>query len=713
MPSILRPGETCWRAVRSRRAGVLVDGAAYFRALRAALLNARRSIHIVGWDIDSRTDLAPDGANDGEPTQLRALLTRLVERRPELAVNLLLWDYSTLYALDREPLPRLSLGWQTPDQIRVCLDDVLPLGACHHQKLVVVDDAVAFCGGLDITGRRWDTSGHASDASDRVDPSGKAYGPFHDVQMVVDGEAATALAEIARDRWAEASCEAPVPLVPTGDPWPDGVAPAFEDVDVGVARTVPRLHERDEAREIEALYLAAVADAERLVYIENQYLTCERFAQALAARLKERPALEVVLVGPRAPHGWLEAKSMGAGRHRFMQRLIDAGVAGRVRLVCPAVDAGADTSTDIMVHSKVMVVDDRFLTVGSANLNNRSMGFDTECNLAIEAGESQTARRAAIAGVRDRLLGEHLGRLPDDVGGRLAAGESALALIDAARDASRRLEPIRDSERLDGAISEVFSPLADPERPIEADQLLLDLFGGVMRREARPWIGRAAVAVAVVLVGIGLWRWTPLSRLANLDVVQPLFEAISAGPYAGIGIILVFVAAGLVVFPVTVLITMTAIVFPPLPAFGYALTGALASAAVAYVLGARLGRPMLRRLMGKRLNAVSRIIDNRGVMAVMMLRVAPVAPFTAINLVCGAARIRFADYAIGSILGMAPGIAVLTALGGSLRDILANPTPATVAAAIAALAAWILLGIGFQRLLGVWRGRRRRGEAER
>ena len=111
---LLDPGRTCWRIAHSNRVKVLVDAAEYFWTLRQALLRAQRSIHIVGWDIDSRVDLAPEGAPDGEPTQLRALLCRLVEINPKLRVNLLLWDYSTLYALDREPLPRISLGWQTP-----------------------------------------------------------------------------------------------------------------------------------------------------------------------------------------------------------------------------------------------------------------------------------------------------------------------------------------------------------------------------------------------------------------------------------------------------------------------------------------------------------------------------------------------------------------------------------------------------------------------
>src|SRR3546814_20878923 len=85
-----------------------------------------------------------------------------------------------LYALEREPLPAIRLDWATPAQISVCLDDVLPIGAAHHQKVVVVDDALAFCGGLDLTIRRWDTSDHALHNPERKDPRGESYRPFHD-----------------------------------------------------------------------------------------------------------------------------------------------------------------------------------------------------------------------------------------------------------------------------------------------------------------------------------------------------------------------------------------------------------------------------------------------------------------------------------------------------------------------------------------------------
>src|ERR1700716_1503827 len=202
---ILQPGRTVWRIERADRAAILIDGAAFFATVREAILKAQHSIFIVGWDIDSRTELRGDGPPaDGYPTGLAAFLADLVEARPGLRVHLLLWDYSLLYAHEREALPRLSLQWQMPPQVTFCLDSTVPFGSSQHQKLIVVDDAVAFSGGLDLTIRRWDTGRQALDEARRVDPTGEPYRPFHDIQMMVDGAAAHALESLARQRWCHA-----------------------------------------------------------------------------------------------------------------------------------------------------------------------------------------------------------------------------------------------------------------------------------------------------------------------------------------------------------------------------------------------------------------------------------------------------------------------------------------------------------------------------
>src|SRR5262245_18602242 len=272
--SFLRPKHNVWRIERASRAAVLIDAAAFFDAVRGACLKAERSVLVVGWDIDSRTQLVGDSgtAADGYASGFADFLTELVATRPDLRVDLLLWDYSLLYAGEREPLPRLSLGWRTPDRITLCIDNSVPFGSSQHQKLVVVDDAVAFSGGLDLTIRRWDTTAHSAENRHRVDPHGRPYRPFHDVQMMVDDDAARALALLARERWCRAH-GGPPEVEPHGDPWPEIVRPDFTDVEIGIARTQPRFDHEEPVYEAETLFADSIDRAEREIYIENQFLS--------------------------------------------------------------------------------------------------------------------------------------------------------------------------------------------------------------------------------------------------------------------------------------------------------------------------------------------------------------------------------------------------------------------------------------------------------
>jgi len=700
---ILAPNRNIWRLERAGRAALLIDGASYFGALREALLKARSTVFIIGWDLDSRTRLVDESgqANDGYPEGFADFLTVLVNERPQLTVHLLVWDYSVLYALEREPFPTISLGWRTPRRIRFCLDEDLPAGAAHHQKIVVVDDAVAFCGGLDITIRRWDTAEHRLDDARRVDPAGVPYRPFHDVQAVVDGAAAQALAELARERWMRGACERTPPVRPTGDPWPSRVKPDFGEIDVGIARTLPASEETQEVREVEALFFDAIDRASRTIYIENQFLTADRLAHHLAKRMQQQPELEVLLVAPKAHDSWLEAHIMRAGRVRFMEIIKAARVADRAALLCPYVSAG-DHSIDVMVHSKVMVVDDVLLRVGSANLNNRSIGFDTECDLAIEAKTHE--ERRIVAHMRNRLLGHHCGVSPVEVAAALARPRS---LIESARTLTgngHSLQPVDDSG-VEPSSMPALQSLADPERPIPPPTFLQTFVG---KRPRARRLGRLAnvIGTGVLILGLILaWRFTPLSALAHPDSIRQWLVDIAEIPAAPLIVLATFALGGLVVFPVMLLIAATAAAFGPWLGFVLAGMGAIASAVITYGIGAAIGRDAVETVMGPRLHRVRRSITERGVLAVAAIRLVPIAPFTLVNLIAGASKIRFTDYVLGTVIGMAPGLVLMSALGHRIWSIISEPTLTNIVLFVLAVLAWLVVSIGAQALMLHWRRR--------
>ena len=159
---------------------------------------------------------------------------------------------------------------------------------------------------------------------------------------------------------------------------------------------------RREVREVEALNLAAIAAARHTIYLENQYLAARRLVDALAARLREADGPEIVIVLPRRGNNPLERETMDSARHRLIQVLWAADDHRRLGVYWPVTDGGAP----IYVHSKVMVVDDRLLRVGSSNLNNRSMGFDSECDVAIEANSDDSQHddvRGQVTSTRNRI----------------------------------------------------------------------------------------------------------------------------------------------------------------------------------------------------------------------------------------------------------------------------------------------------------------------
>lgn len=456
---LLRPGDTCWRVERAGRVAVLVENAAYFAAVRVALENARRSIALLGWQFDPRTRLDPEESRADASGEVGHLLRRLVRERPDLDIRLLIWKSPLPIAISQGFYPQKAQGWFRRRHVDFRLDRPRPIGACHHQKVLVIDDRLAFCGGGDISTDRWDDAGHLDDDPRRCTPSGIICKPRHEVMMMVDGDAARALGDLARERWLRATGERVRPSDGPSDPWPEGIAPDLEDVDVGIARTEPAWRGRAGVRENEALHLAAIARAERLIYLENQYFTSPVIATALARRLELPEGPEVVLVSTGRSPSWFDQATMDGARAALLERLRQADHHGRLSAWKPLTAGG----TSIVVHSKVTIIDDRIVRVGSTNLNNRSCGFDTECDLAIE----RPAPHDFVRGLRQRLIAHFLGVPAEDYAHVEAVSPSVASAIRGLNE-SGRLAPIAPDggTRLGRFIAEY--QLGDPSTPFDS-----------------------------------------------------------------------------------------------------------------------------------------------------------------------------------------------------------------------------------------------------
>ncbi|MBA4490828.1 phospholipase D-like domain-containing protein [Paracoccus sp. S1E-3] len=437
------PGENCWRVATAAKFTTIIDGTDYFRVLRESLERAERLVMLVGWDFDFEIEMLPgdsddDGiAPDGLPNQMGPFLDALVDRNPELEIYLLKWSGGALIAPGRA-LPAARIKLLSPDQVHLAFDGHHPIGASHHQKIAVIDDSLAFCGGIDVTDGRWDTGAHAADNPLRQLKNGDIAQPWHDVATVMSGPAAAALSGLCRIRWERAEGTPPdEPFLPGQDRWPKALKPQFRNIPVAIARTAPPTRTQPVIAEIEALYLDSIRAAQKVIYLESQYFASDEIAQAIAARLEEPDGPEIIVINPRAAQGAIEDEAMHVTRSRFIRDLAAQDRFDRFRILYPV----NDDEQDIYVHAKVSIIDDAFLRVGSSNIDRRSMGFDTECDVAL-VGENATDRQT-MRDLRDSLLAEHLGRDPAEVAARIDAEGSVIAAIDALnRPQGRGLRPI-------------------------------------------------------------------------------------------------------------------------------------------------------------------------------------------------------------------------------------------------------------------------------
>jgi phospholipase D1/2 len=699
--SLLRAGVTCRDIARAARVGVLFDAEAYYRVLRQALLRARHSVSILAWDIDSRIPLVRDeGAGDGHAVELAALLHEITSAQPSLYVRILAWDYSPIYVFERETWARQRFHRCDHERVRMKFDDKHPPGASQHEKVVVIDDRVAFCGGLDLCDARWDRPSHDPRDPLRVDLRGHGYRPHHDMQMMVDGEAARALGRLARERWAHATGErVPCPTEAGGpladhDPWPEAAPIDLRDVEVGIARTRPEPEGLGlpAVREIERLWLESIAAARDAIYIETPYASLHAVTRALAARLREPTGPEIVLVSSPTCNGWMENATMLRLRDEIVAGLREADEHGRFMALQRVEPLGdGEARVPVNVHAKVCIVDDVLLRIGSANLTERSMGLDSECDLAVEARTA--ASRDAVRRIRDRLIGEHAHVSPDLVAARVRATGSLRAAIEGfVRETGTLLpQPHRPPRIMPRA------ELVDPGRPLTVAQLgkvLLrteDKRSSTWRHVAMAWW----IVGALLLVLANAFEWID----ARATMVW-LAEIGQTRAWAPLALAVVFVVSGMMFVPVTLMIANCGLLFGPGLGGAYALVGALSSATLYYWIGRGVGRDVVFRLAGPRVREATRAVARRGLLAVVAVRVLPVAPHLVVGLAAGASRIGFRDYLLGTLIAMVPGGVVLVLVGSQAAMGLDRVEWSTFGWAIAAVAVALATGWALQRWVG-------------
>jgi phosphatidylserine/phosphatidylglycerophosphate/cardiolipin synthase-like enzyme len=375
------------------RLELLVDGASALPRIADAIASASSYVHVAGWHFSPTFRLGGDGP------QLRELLAAAAER---VDVRVLAWAGAPLplFHPDRREVRRMRDALVRGTRISMALDAKERPMHCHHEKLVVVDGEVAFVGGIDLTsfeGQRLDHSDH---------PQRDTLG-WHDACLRLEGPIVADVSAHFLQRWRELADDAP--------PEPHRPAPEAGGVDAQLVRTVPEhVYDGLPLGEFSILesYRRALRSAERFVYLESQFFWSPELVSVVASKLRDPPsdAFRAVVLLPAHPNNGtddtrgqlgvlVDAASEGGDERRFLAcTLYQPGPAGR----------------PVYVHAKVGIVDDRWLTVGSANLNEHSLFNDTEVNVVVR--DEQLVRDARL-----RLWSEHLERPVEELSGDPAA----------------------------------------------------------------------------------------------------------------------------------------------------------------------------------------------------------------------------------------------------------------------------------------------------
>jgi len=482
--SILKPGSNCMGIYQTSETGVLVDACDYYRAFYQTASQARRFLLLAGWQFDSEVRLLRGEEHNAADDDVRFLnfLENLCERRPGLEIYILAWDFSAVFSLEREWFQDIIFNWSTNRRMHFRFDSVHAPGATHHQKFVIVDGMIAFVGGMDICSSRWDDRRHLQENPQRVDTDGTRYGSYHDIQSYHTGPAVQVLIDLFSKRWLDSGAtELKLPDAPAL-PITFDAAQAFPmpTHQVAVSRTQARTAQtgRREIHEIRHLFIDAIMSAEKLIYLENQYFSSQIIYWSLIARMAspDRTRIQIIMILPdRLP--FTEELFLGLPQVKMLHSLQQvAQKTGHTFSVYSTALVDHGTRKMTFIHSKLLLVDDRFLTVGSANATNRSMGLDTELNVSWEAADSELDSELVpgIRRLRASLLAEHAGLYGsgDEHGFEQIAGlSSRLDCLAEAKEARLcRYEPDPALEKSDW--TEALEPVArvvDPEKPVDSE----------------------------------------------------------------------------------------------------------------------------------------------------------------------------------------------------------------------------------------------------
>lgn len=705
---LFKTGRNCWKTCNADHAALLIDSSNYYGALYESICRAQRSIFVLGWDIDSRIRLrrGKDAKDAAEPVTFFDLICAKAHDNPDLQIYLNRWDYSVFFMSQREPFWVRKWKRCGMDNIHVCLDNAIPMAACHHQKIVVIDDEIAFWGGMDVALGRWDWRDHHVKNLFRSDPSGlpdprkkTRYGPYHDIQAVVAGPVVSYYAQLVRERWRNASNIKPISVsayqgTDLPQSWPPSFTPQFKDVSFALARTLPPILGKKAVHESLHMFLDEIAVAENFIYIENQYLACDEIAEALNRRLREKPELRLLAVSCDKPQGIIEKKAMWGGRLKFQDILLQGDTGDRVALTYPVCREN-NVEKSIHIHSKLMIIDDKYLHLGSSNIANRSMGMDTEFDVTI-IGDDQKSRRK-IEDIRNDLLREHCGREISEIKKIIKDGMPVGIFTEDYPTSTQHLRRLNDVPYRKERFISLARWAGDPQKPIIPMSWTHILY---RRKESRFPPPVTLLLILMALVAAWLLRgYLPDIHYGSLDQATTLFKDLSSSVWAVPAAMGIYILGSMAFFPLTAMTGACVVVFGPVKGVFISFIGAILGGVFGYGIGRLIGWRRLEKIFGKKSSILQEKIKDTGIIGVTLIRLLPIAPYPLVNMALGVADVPINNFIIGTIFGLIPGKLAIAVAGDGFLKAFKHPDPHNLAYLGGGMILWLVMIFATQKIV--------------
>ena len=622
---------------------LIICADSYFKSVRQSFERASKSILICGWSLNLDILMDDDG------TTLEDVLFSVPDH---VQVKILIWDYPIFYMGDRDPFLALNIALANRDNISFKRFDFHPLMSSMHSKMVVVDDKELFVGGIDLDLERRD--GEYNKASDplRADKNKSGFKPFRDYALHFQSTDVKSFSEFFEQLWHSQQDQKSDILA----------SKELTHGNVFFSRTIPKFKDNPQERSSFKLHKWLIKNAKKYIYIENQYLTSEKIVELLVDVLKKDEGPEVVIVVSYGKMPLIEKVSMGALLTDYVQILVKNDPHNRLKIYT-LFTGDKEEREYVKIHSKCMLVDDKYLKIGSSNINNRSMDFDYELDALVTGTK--------IIEYKERIFNTLLGYGED-----IEIKESVIETFENAKKRFNKIVEVKDVLKEKSVLVEYkdYLPLDKKEMTFfeRAGQTFITKKSFV-KMHMKLVIGLAMLVLAVT--GAFLVRPEEVKGVVNtimssLDVESSLIlMAIFFISYTILGTFF---------FPLNAYIFLCGAYFSMAQAFGLAIAGALSVASLAYWVGAFFGKDIHAESKIEKVNQLKRLLKNNSLLTLVFLRIVPIAPYPLVNMICGKFRVGFNKYILGTFIGVVPGSAALIFMEKQLIDLVQKPNISNV-----------------------------------